>query len=78
MTSDTDGMRELKDIRSCDALFEELDRMVEARGKNRFYMIRVDGVFREMEVRSVPKQKEPYKRLVEVLESEQTFLSMKI
>lgn len=73
----TDGMRELKDIRSCDALFEELERMVEARGKNRFYMIRIDGVFREIEVRSVPKQKEPFKRLVEVLESEQTLFRYK-
>ena len=36
-------------------------------------MIRVDGVFRKMNVRSVRAQEKPYKRLVEVMEHDQTF-----
>jgi acetolactate decarboxylase len=49
-----------------------LDRLVQERGKNRFYMIRIDGAFRKMNVRSVYAQEEPYRHLVEVLVNEQT------
>ena len=55
-----------------DALLRELDSIVEVRGKNRFYMIRLDGMFRQMHVRSVPAQTEPYGRLVDVLAQQQT------
>jgi acetolactate decarboxylase len=55
------------------ALLNELNRMAEAQGANRFYMIRLDGLFREMHTRSVYAQKEPYARLTEVLEHDQTF-----
>jgi acetolactate decarboxylase len=50
-----------------------LNQMVQQRGMNRFYMIRIDGMFREINVRSVYAQEEPYKRLTEVLEYHQTF-----
>ena len=56
-----------------DALTETLNRIVEARGKNLFHMIRIDGVFHRMNVRSVPAQKKPYRRLSDVLRDEQTF-----
>ena len=46
--------------------------MVQQRGINRFYMIRIDGLFREVNVRSVYPQEEPYRRLAEVLSQEQT------
>ena len=36
-------------------------------------MIRIDGMFREVNVRSVYAQKAPYKRLTEVMEHDQTF-----
>ena len=36
-------------------------------------MIRIDGTFRNVHVRSVYAQKEPYQRLVEVLKRDQTF-----
>ena len=70
---DADETKRLKEISSCDDLFGELDQMVEERGKNRFYMIRIDGMFREVNVRSVYAQEGPYKRLAEVMESDQTF-----
>ena len=62
-----------KKIPDYDALNDELNKFVEAKGKNRFYMIRIDGLFREINVRSVPKQSEPYKPLVDVLSQQQTF-----
>ena len=68
-----DVVKGLKDIPDCNALYAELDAMAAERGKNRFYMIRIDGLFREMHVRSVYGQEEPYRRLVDVLEQEQTF-----
>ena len=42
-------------------------------GANRFYVARVDGTFSKMNVRSEYAQEEPYKPLVEVLETDQTF-----
>ena len=69
---DADISKELKEIPDYDALNNELNALVEKNGKNRFYMIRIDGLFRKMHVRSVPAQKEPYQRLVEVLQQQQT------
>lgn len=69
---DRDVTMPLKEIPSFSALCEALDRLVQERGKNRFYMIRIDGAFRKMNVRSVYAQEEPYRHLVEVLVNEQT------
>jgi acetolactate decarboxylase len=70
---DADATKHLENIPDCNSLYNELDQLVAERGINRFYMIRIDGLFREVNVRSVPAQEEPYKRLVEVLEQQQTF-----
>ena len=70
---DGDVTENLRDISDYEALHRELDRMVAARGINRFYMIRIDGKFRELNVRSVYAQQEPYRPLVKVLEHDQTF-----
>lgn len=70
---EADESKNLKDILDFDALHRELDRMVEARGKNRFYMIRIDGMFRTVNVRSVYAQEEPYERLAKVLENQTLF-----
>lgn len=70
---DADVTKNLKDIPDYDALCGELDRLAAERGKNRFYMIRIDGSFREVNVRSEYAQQEPYEPLVEVLEDDQTF-----
>ena len=70
---DPDETRPLKEIRSYEALCAALDGIVAERGKNRFYMVRIDGTFREINVRSVNAQDEPYQPLVDVLEYDQTF-----
>ena len=41
--------------------------------KNVFYAIKAHGHFREVQVRSVPKQEPPYKPLVEVVESQHVY-----
>ena len=70
---DADDTRGLNNVTSCEELLGELDRMIEEKGKNRFYMIRIDGTFREINLRSVNAQEGPYKRLAEVMEYDQTF-----
>ena len=70
---DVDESKKLSEISNFDALHNMLNHMVQQRGINRFYMIRIDGMFREINVRSVYAQEEPYKRLTEVLEYHQTF-----
>ena len=67
-----DVSKNLRDIPNADGLYQQLDQMVQQRGKNRFYMIRIDGLFREVNVRSIYPQEEPYRRLAEVLSQEQT------
>ena len=68
-----DETKRLKNIPDYHTLNQELDKMVESRGKNRFYMIRIDGAFQKMSVRSVYAQEEPYKPLVEVLKNQSLF-----
>lgn len=70
---DADESRDFKDEMNYEGLLAELNAMVEEKGKNRFYVIRIDGSFNEMNVRSEYAQEEPYKPLVEVLETDQTF-----
>ena len=70
---DKDQSGRLTEIPDYDALRNQLDQMVEESGKNRFYMIRIDGLFREVNVRSEYAQEEPYEPLAKVLEHDQTF-----
>lgn len=70
---DADESKKLNEIPNFDALHNELNKIVQQRGINRFYMIRIDGMFRAINVRSVYAQEEPYKRLTEVLACDQTF-----
>ena len=63
----------LSEVSDIGELERGLQTVVDERGKNRFYMIRIDGLFDRVNVRSVPAQSEPYRPLVEVLEREQTF-----
>ena len=70
---DADASKHLENIPDCNTLYNELNKLVAEKGKNRFYMIRIDGLFRDVTLRSVPAQQEPYKPLVEVLEQQQTF-----
>lgn len=67
----------LQEIPDFDALCGRLNRMAAEKGINRFYMIRIDGLFREVNVRSVYAQQEPYQRLAKVMEHDQTFFDYK-
>lgn len=53
------------------ALHEALDRMLP--DKNLIYTIRIDGVFKYLKVRSVPKQVKPYPSLAEVIKKQSVF-----
>ena len=70
---DTDESFELNNIDNINVLKAALDRKVQEMGKNRFYMVKVDGTFSKMQVRSELPQTEPYKPLAKVLETDQTF-----
>ena len=70
---EADITKQLQNIPDYEALVRALDQMVAERGLNRFYMIRINGTFRRMHVRSVHAQEEPYRPLVTVLQQEQTF-----
>lgn len=72
---DVDESKKLIEIPDFDTLQNQLNALVQHRGINRFYMIRIDGMFRQIYVRSVNAQEEPYKRLTEVLECDQTFFA---
>ena len=72
---DPDETRDLREIRSYEELCKALDEIVAQRGKNRFYMVRIDGSFNEINVRSVNAQDEPYEPLVDALERDQTFFN---
>lgn len=74
---DPDERKRLADIPDFETLCAQLDQIVAEKGVNRFYMIRVDGIFREVNVRSVRAQEGPYKRLTEVMEHDQTFFDYK-
>ena len=69
---EADESAEMKAISDIDTLFHELNKIVGKRSKNRFYMIRIDGAFTSINVRSIYKQKEPYKRLVDALAVDQS------
>ena len=70
---DNDESHALTDIQDINALKEALDQKVDEFGSNRFYMVRIDGTFKEMNVRSELSQTKPYEPLAKVLETDQTF-----
>ena len=72
---DGDESLSLSGIDTVSALKEALDQKVQETGSNRFYMVRAEGTFRTMEVRSERPQTEPYEPLADVLETDQTFFS---
>ncbi len=70
---DVDEKQKLSNIESFDALVAVLNEKVKELGENRFYMVRIEGTFDEMNVRSEYAQEEPYEPLAKVLETDQTF-----
>lgn len=70
---DADVTQAVENVGSFKDLESILNAKVTELGRNRFYFARVDGTFSKMNVRSEYAQNEPYKPLVEVLKTDQTF-----
>ena len=70
---DADEVQAVEGVTSFKDLEAQLDAHVAELGANRFYMVKIDGAFTKVNARSEYAQSEPYKPLVEVLETDQTF-----
>ncbi|MCR4818540.1 MAG: acetolactate decarboxylase, partial [Fretibacterium sp.] len=68
---DADIRKEHVSAASIGELRGLLDGVVEEHGKNQFYMVKVTGLMPSILVRSVLKQKEPYKPLNDVVKTDQ-------
>ena len=70
---DEDESQKIENVEDIDALKSLLDEKNAKNGGNGFCVIKIDGKFKAMNVRSEYEQKEPYKPLATVLETDQTF-----
>ena len=77
VTFASDDLSKNVTARSLKELSDELDSTVASEGINSVYFIRLDGLFDSIRVRSVPKQKRPYRRLADALTSEQVEWTLK-
>ena len=68
---DSDVSVDMKDIKDMTSFKTELDKTVNEKGKNMFYLVKVSGTFEKMFVRSEIKQEKPYKSLDKALETDQ-------
>ena len=69
---DAEQSLKLNNIANVSGLKEELNKKVSELGSNDFYMIKIEGTFDKMQVRSELPQTKPYKPLAEVLKTDQT------
>lgn len=69
---DTDESLDLSGISDMAELQSKLNTVVEEKGSNLFYVVRIDGTFPALKVRSEYKQEKPYRMLDEALASDQT------
>ena len=74
---DADLSAELSRTDDINALKDTLNRTVMENGKNLFYMVKISGTFCKMNVRSIIKQKKPYRSLDKALETDQRFFDYK-
>ena len=74
---DEDDKSDIKDIKDINGLTDFLDKKYTKDSGNYFQVIRIDGTFEAMNVRSELAQKEPYKPLAEVMETDQRFFDYK-
>ena len=68
---DSDVSVDLKNINDMASFKAELNKTVAEKGKNMFYVVKVNGTFEKMLVRSELKQEKPYKTLDKALETDQ-------
>lgn len=69
---DVDQTLHLSGIADMAALREALDAVVDDLGANCFYMVKLEGTFDQLKVRSEYKQQKPYRPLDEALKQDQT------
>ncbi|MBR0027976.1 MAG: acetolactate decarboxylase [Clostridia bacterium] len=74
---DKDSAENIENVDSFEKLTNILNAKVKELGENDFYMVRIDGTFDEINVRSEYGQKEPYKTITEALATDQTFFDYK-
>ena len=74
---DEDDKSDIKDIKDINGLIDFLDKKYTKDSGNYFQVVRIDGTFEAMNVRSELAQKEPYKPLAEVMEKDQRFFNYK-
>ena len=70
---DNDENVDLNNVKDVDALLTILNKKVNDYNSNQYCMAKITGTFTKMNVRSELAQKEPYKPLVDVLKTDQTF-----
>lgn len=70
---DEDETESVESVGSFEELLNILNTKVKEMGENNFYMVRINGTFDEMNVRSEYGQTEPYKTITEALAADQTF-----
>lgn len=68
---DKDVTKQLSEIDSYEKLIEEIDSLIPR--EDAFYAIRIDGKFRHVKVRSVPRQQKPYQPLSEITQNQPEF-----
>lgn len=72
-----DAIVEMISVMSLDDFVARMHPIIEREGINSAYFIKVYGTFTNMTVRSIGKQDPPYRRLVDVLSSEQVVWDQK-
>lgn len=65
----------VSNINNIDDVLNNLNNKIENINVNQYYMVKIVGDFTKMNVRSEKAQQEPYKPLVEVLKTDQTFFN---
>jgi acetolactate decarboxylase len=67
-----DHSEDISHVQNLDALKADIDQMIVK--KDRFYAIRVDGVFNQIQVRSESQQQKPYPSLTDALKNQDVFI----
>ena len=74
---DNDYTKEITTETDFNTLKAELDKMVAETGANTFYAGKITGEFPEMSVRSIAKQREPYRTLDAAMDADQVVFDYK-
>lgn len=74
---ESDVKHTVNNINDINELKDYLNAIVNNNNANIFYVVRIDGTFNEMNVRSEYSQELPYMPLAKVLETDQTFYDYK-